>query len=92
MNKKTFLIITIFAILFLVILSTYTEQSYSGKIKKVESTETKTTIFLENINETFISFDNIKLDPECEQIEIAGKEDNYKNQKQIIIDKISCLK
>lgn len=90
MNKKTFLIITIFSIFILVVISSYTEQTYSGKIKTIEAKNTKTTIILKDYNETFVSFDKISVE-ECNEVEISGKEDTYKNKKQIIIDKIKCL-
>ena len=90
MKKETLLIISIILILLTIILSTTQKNIYEGDLKRITVYEKRTIILLEDFEEEFILFDKIEINS-CTHLKIEGKEDTYKNKKQIIVDKITCL-
>lgn len=73
----------------LLILLANSQNQKSGKIKSITYSENKITIELENQTEKLILFDdkilNIKVG---DKIFYIGKSETYRNEKQMIIDKI----
>ena len=91
--KKLFFILSLIGILFLLIISQTTTQTYLGKIKSIQPSNNKVTLIIENSSTELILFETnfIKL-KKGDTIEFQGKKDIYKNKKQIIISKISLCK
>ena len=89
MKKEILLILSIILIFLTIILATTQKNTYEGNLEKITEYEKRIIILLENYEEEFVLFE--KLDLECVKIKIEGREDIYKNKKQIIVDKITCL-
>jgi len=86
---KTFFILSIIGILILVLLAQITTPTYTGKIKSIQSSNNKITIQIENSSTELILFDAQYVNlSKGDIIEFQGRQSNYKNQSQIIIDKI----
>ncbi|MFH0808447.1 MAG: hypothetical protein V1888_02420 [archaeon] len=85
------LILTLIGILTLTILA-QTPKTQTATIKSITQSNFKTTIQLQNHTTELIIFDipNLNL-TKGDQIKFNGKPDTYKNQKQIIVSKISKL-
>ncbi|MBC8435156.1 hypothetical protein H8D91_01495 [archaeon] len=93
MNKKQILLITSFIlILFLIIFTQSFKDFDEGEISNIKISTTRTILNLKNNEMDFISFDKIENIEKCNKVKIYGKEELYKNKKQILIDKIICLK
>ena len=90
MNKqKIFFIISILGILILLTLTQIQKPVAHGKIKSIQYSNNKISIILENNPKEIIIFTNKLLNLKQEQeIIIYGKQAIYKNQEQIIADKI----
>jgi hypothetical protein len=91
MNQRVLLLLSILSIFILCVLANFKEIEYQGKIKKINFSDTKTTIILENQTVSFLIFKKINFDPECSELIMTGKKDSYKGEEQIIVDKIKCL-
>ena len=82
---------SLLSILFLIFLSQTTTNKETGKISGIKYSNNKITITIEDKEEKLIIFDNKFLGlKKGDNISFEGKKDNYKNEKQIIVDKISC--
>ncbi|MCK5449242.1 hypothetical protein KAI32_00070 [Candidatus Pacearchaeota archaeon] len=87
--KKIIFLISIISILLITFLSQYTKQTQTGTITSIEQTEDKIIIRLENLTEKLILFDTPPLNlKKGDIINFQGRHDIYKNEKQLIIDKI----
>ena len=86
--EKIFFIISLIGILLLIFL-TQTIKDQTGTIQSIKYSEDKITIQLENQNKTLIIFNpksfNLKVGDE---ISFQGKDEIYRGEKQIIINKI----
>lgn len=91
-SQKTLFILTLFGILLLIFLGNYTKQFQTGTIKYTQTSSTKTTIHLEENDIKLIIFDSIPAPQKGEKIKFQGKEEIYKGEKQIIINKIYHIK
>lgn len=92
MNKQQILLLTSFILIFtLIILTQNYRTSYEGKISNIETSSSRTIINLEDIEMDFIAFEKIPNLANCTQLKIFGKEETYKNKKQVMINKITCL-
>jgi DNA/RNA endonuclease YhcR with UshA esterase domain len=90
--KNILLLLSLLSILILIFLSQTITNKETGKISKIEYSDNKITIILEDKEEKLIIFDNSFLDlKKGNEISFEGKKDIYKNEKQIIIEKIYCL-
>ena len=88
---KLTLILTLFGILTLIFLA-QSKPIQTGTIKIITSSTNKITITLENFEPELIIFDTPLLNlKKGDQIKFKGKPDIYKNQKQLIIEKISPI-
>jgi len=85
------LILTLLGILTITFIS-QTKPIQTATIESISKSNFKTTIKLQNKATELIIFDTpiLNLNP-GDQIKFQGKPDTYKNQKQIIIEKISKL-
>ena len=90
---KVVFVLSLLGIFILIILTHTTQELRVGIIKSVQPTEKITTIQLENETRKLILFDtpffNLKTGT---LIKFQGKESIYKNQKQIIVDKLFIQK
>lgn len=86
-NKITF-VLSLLGILTLILLTQF-QETQVGTIESIRFSNNKITIKLENFKPELILFDTsfIKLE-KGNKIEFQGKEEIYKNQKQIVINKI----
>lgn len=86
--QKLIFVLSLLGIILLLLFSN-SKAAKPGKITSIAYSENKITIGLENQTEKLIIFDdkilNLKIGDE---IFYTGKEDTYKNQKQIIVNKI----
>jgi len=92
MNKqKIFFILSLLGILTLLFLTQIQKPISQGKIKQIKYSENKITIQLENQEIPIILFAEkpTKL-KQNQQVLIYGKKETYKQQEQIIADKIKC--
>jgi len=87
--EKIFFILSLFGILLLIFLSQTTPPTYEGKIESIQSSNNKIIIELENSSTELIIFDTSFIDLKKGNIvKFQGRQDIYKNQSQIIINKI----
>ncbi|MBT3397388.1 hypothetical protein HOA55_00065 [archaeon] len=88
--QKSLFIATIIGILILLAISQFSSQiTIQGKIQSIKYGNNKITIKLNNTPEQIIIFENKILPLKSgDQVHIEGKQDTYKNQSQIIVDKI----
>jgi len=89
---KLTLILTLLGILILTFIS-QSKTIQIGTIDTVQTSQNKITIHLKNHATELIIFGTpyLNLKPD-DRIKFQGKLDTYKNQKQIIVSKISVLK
>ena len=95
MNKQKILfILSIITILLLTLLTQLNQKPItSGKIKEIKYQEKYIKISLEKEETEMIAFTNSILNiKKGDNIDIYGKQDPYKGEKQIIINKIVKLK
>lgn len=92
MIKKILFVLSLIGILSLIFLTQITKQTQTGTIKSIQTSNNKITIQLENnpieliiFNIPFINF------KKGDTIKFQGRQDVYKDKKQIIIDKIFLL-
>jgi DNA/RNA endonuclease YhcR with UshA esterase domain len=91
LQKLTFLL-SLLGILLLIFL-TQTKPIQTATIESIHSTSSKTIIKLQNHSTELIIFDTPLLNIKSgDKIKFQGKASTYKNQKQIIINKISKIK
>ncbi|MFH1238345.1 MAG: hypothetical protein ABIH79_00360 [archaeon] len=87
--QKIIFIFSLIGILLIILLAQNTKQTQTGKINSIKYSEDIITIELENFEEKLIIFDtnliNLK---NSDRIEFQGRREIYKNEEQIIIDKI----
>ena len=89
--KNLYLVITLLGILALTLIS-QTQSSKTATIESIQQSNFKTTIYLQNKTTELIIFDSPNLNLTTgDKIKFQGKEDIYKNQKQIIVSKISKI-
>lgn len=89
--QKLTLILSILGILLLIFLS-QAKPIQTATVESIHSTSSKTIIQLQNHTTELIIFDTPNLNlTKGDKIKFQGKEDTYKNQKQIIINKISKI-
>jgi len=88
-REKIFFILSLTGILLIILLAQVTKQTQTGKISSIKYSPNKITIQLENFEEPLILFDELSLNlKKGDKISFQGKEETYKNKKQIIVDKI----
>jgi len=92
MNKqKIFFILALLGILTLLFLTQLTKPITKGKISQIQYSTSKITIQLENQQTPIILFTNPPINlKQNQQVIIYGKQETYKNQVQIIANKIKC--
>jgi len=87
-NSSKMIILSLVGILTLIFLSTQ-QESFTGKIQKIQYKENRIILCIENTSSEFIVFSerflNIK---NGDIIEIYGRKDNYRGKPQVIVDKI----
>ena len=92
-SKKILFFLSLVGIFILIILSQATKQTQTGTIQSIQSSNNKITIHIEDFEPKLILFDvssiNLK---KGDVIKFQGKQDVYKDQEQIIIDKIFLLR
>ena len=90
MNKIKFIFILILLLLILnIIISNNSVLYKTGKIEKIEYSKNKITIKLKNDTNKYILFTNKIINlKKHEKITIIGKESEYRNEKQIIVNTI----
>lgn len=87
-QNKIILILSIFGILILIFLS-QTTPFQIGKIESIEKYNNKIVIKIENSTNKLILFETQQINLQRgDVIKFIGQEEIYKNQKQIIINKI----
>jgi len=87
--EKILLILSTLGILILIFLTQTTTPTYKGTINSIQSSNNKIIIHLENSSTELILFNTQHLNlNKGDTINFQGREDTYKNQSQIIIDKI----
>ena len=87
--EKMLFIFSIIGILFLLFYTNKAQPIQQGTISEIKYSENKITIQLENQEEILIIFENMLLDLKLgDKIQFQGREETYKNEKQIIVDKI----
>lgn len=85
-------LLTLLGILFLILLA-QTKPSQIATVESIQTTNSKTIIKLQNYTTELIIFDTLSLNiAPGDKIKFQGKSSIYKNQKQIIIKKISIIK
>ncbi len=89
---KLTLILTFIGIITLILLA-QNKPIQAGTIDSVSQSKFKTTIHLQNYTEKLIIFDTPTLNlKKGDKIKFQGSPDIYKNESQIILDKISLIK
>ncbi len=92
MNLKTIFIITLFLLLTVGIFSIHSDQTFTGKLTNIQYKNKLIIVNIENQKTDFIIFTDKLLGIKTnDNLEISGKEDTYKNNKQIIINKITKI-
>jgi DNA/RNA endonuclease YhcR with UshA esterase domain len=93
MNKQKILFLIIITLLFINLIALDLSQTKtSGKIKKIQYSTNKITITLTTSQTPYIIFTNKILNiKEKDHIIITGQKSSYKNQPQIIINKITKI-
>lgn len=90
--QKLTLILTLLGIVTLIFLA-QSKPIGTATISKIQTSQYKTTIQLQNHDVELIIFDNLNLKlTKGDKINFQGKPSTYKNQEQIIISKISKVK
>lgn len=91
-QEKILLFLSIIGILILIFLSQATTQTYTGTIESIQSSNNKIIIKIENSSIELILFEtsyaNLK---KGDTIEFQGRQDTYKGQEQIKIDKLTKI-
>lgn len=86
---KLIFLLSILLILLIIFLAQNTKQIQIGKITSIEYSENKITIELKNFKERLIIFNTNTINlKNGDTISFQGKSELYKNEKQIIVDKI----
>jgi len=92
MNKAKILILTLFFILFLIII-TQSQKYQTGIIQNIQTSKTITKITLENNPEKLIIFSNKPTNlTKKNKIKFLGNTQTYNNEKEIIVNKIIKIK
>jgi len=88
-QEKTLLFLSTLGILILIFLSQTTNPTYTGTIESIQSSNNKIIIKIENSSTKLILFETnyINLN-KGDVIEFQGRQDTYKGQEQIKIDKL----
>lgn len=87
--EKIFFILSILGILTIILLAQFIPRIYSGKIESIQHYDKRTIIRIENFQKELIIFNTIPFEiKKGDNIEFQGKSNTYKNQEQIIVDKI----
>jgi len=87
--QKIFFILSILGTLILIFLSQITTPTYTGTIESIQSSNNKIIIEIENSSTELILFDTTYINlSKNDKIEFQGRQDIYKDKKQIIVDKI----
>ncbi len=90
--QKTFFLLIIVLLFINLIVLDINQLKFSGKIKKIEYSTNKIELELNTSKISFIIFTNKILDiKENDQIIITGQKSTYKNQQQIIVNKIEKI-
>ena len=88
--KKIIFILSLIGIILLIFLAQNSRITFTGKIASIKYSENKIVISLENFEKKLILFDTSTLDlKKGNIIEFQGRQDIYKNEEQLIVDKIS---
>ncbi len=97
MNKLTLqrllLILSLLGIALLIIISQNQKSLITGTIEKIDNSNGRITIKLENETTKLILFE--KTPPKIragDHIQVFGKEETYRGKKQIIVDKIKTIR
>ena len=90
--EKILFILSIIGILILILLSQITNPIYTGKIESVKSSNNKIIIHIENSTTELVLFNTQFINlSKGYTIEFQGRQDTYKNQEQIIVDKLFLI-
>ena len=90
--KKIIFILSLIGIILIIFLAQNTNQTYTGKINSIEYSKNIIVISLENFNEKLILFDAPQINlKNGDLINFEGREEIYKNEEQIIVDKIKKI-
>ncbi len=88
-TKEIAITITLFGILFLMLLA-QTKTTRIGTIRKITKKENRITIQLKNSTTSLIIFGQPSLELKThDNLKFRGNKETYKNQKQIIIERLS---
>jgi DNA/RNA endonuclease YhcR with UshA esterase domain len=91
-TQKLAFILSLLGILLLIFLS-QTKPIQTATVESIHSTNSKTTIQLQDHATELIIFETPNLNlTKGDNIKFQGKEDAYKNKKQIIVKKLSKIK
>ena len=92
-SEKILLLLSILGILLLIFLSQTTTPIYTGTIESIQSSNNKIIIKIENSSTELILFETNHINLEKgDTIEFQGRQDTYKGQAQIKIDRITQSK
>ncbi|MAG39886.1 hypothetical protein CMI41_02885 [Candidatus Pacearchaeota archaeon] len=90
---KLLLFLTILGILFILIFAQNQKPIAEGIISEIKTTEKQTRITINDESRDIILFESSNLDlAKGQEIRVYGREDTYRNNKQIIADRIEALK
>ena len=89
--KKIYFIIFLVGLTTLMLISN-TRKLETGTIKEIYSSNSKTTIQLETSENKLIIFQKISDLQKGDKIKFIGDEEIYKNETQIIVDKLYLVK
>jgi len=91
-TERILFFLAILGIFILLISINFTKDPQVGKINTIQQSEKRTMITLDDHETPLIIFTEKYLDLEKgDAIQFEGKEETYRNQKQIIVDKIYKL-
>ncbi|MCR4285155.1 MAG: hypothetical protein NUV97_03885 [archaeon] len=87
--KKILFLVSILGVLLLIAIAQNSGKTFKGEVSSISFSPDKITIRLENFKEKLIIFNEKDLDIKTgDPIEFSGKKEIYKNESQILIDKI----
>jgi len=89
-SSKVLFIISVLLIIFLTFSTQISKKENFGIVKEISYSNNKITIELENKSEKLVLFDKKNLNLRVgQEIYYIGKEDTYRNEKQIILEKLT---
>lgn len=93
MSQKILILLSMIGILLLIFIVQNNQKIDSGKISSIEYSSKKITLQLKDKEEKLIIFDNQILDlKKGDVIEFTGTKEKYRQEEQIIVDKLWKIK